>query len=57
MAALAFRRRLRAMINVSPGIALLRAAVALAFALYFLRCARLLALVAAAVGVALWASA
>ncbi|HEY7548368.1 MAG TPA: hypothetical protein VH913_02495 [Hyphomicrobiaceae bacterium] len=45
------------MINVSPGIALLRAAVALAFALYFLRCARLLALVAAAVGVALWASA
>jgi hypothetical protein len=45
------------MINLSPGIGLLRAAVALAYLLYFLRCAKLPALAAAAVGVALWAGA
>jgi hypothetical protein len=42
------------MIDVSPGIHLVRAAVALA---YLLRCAKPLALGAAVVGVALWASA
>jgi hypothetical protein len=45
------------MINVSPGIDLLRAAVALAYVLCFLRHAKLLALAAAAAGAALWASA
>lgn len=45
------------MINVSPGIDLLRAAVALAYVLCFLRRAKLLALAAAAAGAALWASA
>jgi hypothetical protein len=45
------------MINVSPGIDLLRAAVALAYVLHFVRRAKLLALVAAVAGVALWAGA
>jgi hypothetical protein len=41
------------MINVSPGVDLLRAAVALAYVLSFLRRAKVLALAAAAAGVAL----
>jgi hypothetical protein len=44
------------MINLSPGSDLLRAAIALAYFLYFLRCAKLVALAAVATGVVLWAA-